>query len=99
MNFLAAERLGVYPGSYRLAFVDDTPIGIAAGLNAGTADRGRFADRQRRLGLSADGSQGLARGPNLNARLKADRRRLSPGRRLHFVIRYGGRVADAAGRP
>ncbi len=34
MNFAAAERLGVYPLSSTLV-VDDTPLGIAAGLNAG----------------------------------------------------------------
>jgi phosphonoacetaldehyde hydrolase len=34
MNFRAAEQLGVYPMS-RIVVVDDTPIGIAAGLNAG----------------------------------------------------------------
>ena len=34
MNFRAAERLGVYPLS-KVLVVDDTPIGIAAGLNAG----------------------------------------------------------------
>ena len=34
MNFRAAERLGVYPMS-RIVVVDDTPVGIEAGLNAG----------------------------------------------------------------
>lgn len=34
MNFHAAEQLGVYPLS-RVLVVDDTPVGIAAGLNAG----------------------------------------------------------------
>jgi phosphonoacetaldehyde hydrolase len=34
MNFRAAEQLGVYPMSDVL-IVDDTPVGIAAGLNAG----------------------------------------------------------------
>lgn len=34
MNFHAAERLGVYPLS-RVVVVDDTPLGIAAGLAAG----------------------------------------------------------------
>lgn len=34
MNFRAAELLGVYPMSSVLV-VDDTPVGIAAGLNAG----------------------------------------------------------------
>lgn len=34
MNFRAAEQLGVFPMSSVLV-VDDTPVGIAAGLNAG----------------------------------------------------------------
>lgn len=34
MNFRVAELLGVYPID-RIVVVDDTPIGIAAGLNAG----------------------------------------------------------------
>ncbi|MDX1966429.1 MAG: phosphonoacetaldehyde hydrolase [Planctomycetaceae bacterium] len=34
MNFLAAQQLGVYPMS-SIVVVDDTPIGIGAGLNAG----------------------------------------------------------------
>lgn len=34
MNFLAAQQLGVYPMS-SIVVVDDTPIGIEAGLNAG----------------------------------------------------------------
>ena len=34
MNYRAAEQLGVYPLSSVLV-VDDTPVGIAAGLNAG----------------------------------------------------------------
>jgi phosphonoacetaldehyde hydrolase len=34
MNFLAAQQLGVYPMAEVLV-VDDTPVGIAAGLNAG----------------------------------------------------------------
>lgn len=34
MNVLAAERLGVYPLS-RVMIVDDTPVGIEAGKNAG----------------------------------------------------------------
>ncbi len=34
MNFLAAQQLGVYPMS-SIVVVDDTPVGIEAGLNAG----------------------------------------------------------------
>jgi len=34
MNFRAAEQLGVYPMD-RVLVVDDTPVGISAGLNAG----------------------------------------------------------------
>ena len=34
MNFRAAEQLGVYPMD-RVLIVDDTPVGISAGLNAG----------------------------------------------------------------
>lgn len=34
LNFRAAEHLGVYPMN-RVLVVDDTPVGIAAGLNAG----------------------------------------------------------------
>ncbi|RPI81411.1 MAG: phosphonoacetaldehyde hydrolase [Planctomycetaceae bacterium] len=34
MNFLAAQRLNVYPMS-AIVVVDDTPVGIEAGLNAG----------------------------------------------------------------
>jgi phosphonoacetaldehyde hydrolase len=34
MNFLAAQQLGIYPMD-RILVVDDTPIGIEAGLNAG----------------------------------------------------------------
>lgn len=34
MNFRAAEKLNVYPLS-EVVIVDDTPVGIAAGLNAG----------------------------------------------------------------
>lgn len=34
MNFRAAEALGVYP-MHRILVVDDTPVGIAAGKNAG----------------------------------------------------------------
>ena len=51
MNFLAAERLGVYPMSAVMT-VDDTPIGIAAGLNAGTVTVA-VSQTGNSLGLSA----------------------------------------------
>jgi phosphonoacetaldehyde hydrolase len=51
MNFRAAESLGVYPMS-AVATVDDTPIGIAAGLNAGTVTVA-VSQTGNALGLSA----------------------------------------------
>ncbi len=51
MNFRAAEMLGVYPMSAVLV-VDDTPVGIAAGLNAG-ATTVAITQTGNALGLSA----------------------------------------------
>ena len=50
MNFLAAQQLGVYPMD-RILVVDDTPIGIEAGLNAGAITVG-VTKTGNSLGLS-----------------------------------------------
>ena len=50
MNFLAAQQLGVYPMD-RILIVDDTPIGIEAGLNAGAITVG-VTKTGNSLGLS-----------------------------------------------
>ncbi len=68
MNFLAAERLGVYPMS-AVATVDDTPIGIEAGLNAGTLTIA-VSQTGNALGLSAAEVAALSES-DLNSRLDA----------------------------
>ena len=50
MNFLAAQQLGIYPMD-RILVVDDTPIGIEAGLNAGAITIG-VTKTGNSLGLS-----------------------------------------------
>ena len=68
MNFKAAERLGVYPFS-RIAVVDDTPVGIVAGLNAGAVTVA-VTKTGNALGLSEAEIANLPAG-ELAARLKA----------------------------
>jgi phosphonoacetaldehyde hydrolase len=68
MNFRAAESLGVYPLS-AVAIVDDTPIGIAAGLNAGAVTIA-VSQTGNALGLSAAEVAALP-AAELNARLNA----------------------------
>ena len=51
MNFRAAEQLGVYPMS-SVVVVDDTPVGIEAGLNAGALTVG-VSQTGNALGLPA----------------------------------------------
>jgi phosphonoacetaldehyde hydrolase len=87
MNFRAAERLGVYPMS-TVAVVDDTPIGIEAGLNAGTVTIA-VSQTGNALGLSAPEVNELAKA-DLDARLQPieeEFRRIG----AHHVIRS---VAD-----
>ncbi|HBH51294.1 MAG TPA: phosphonoacetaldehyde hydrolase [Planctomycetaceae bacterium] len=57
LNFLAAQRLGVYPLSEVLV-VDDTPVGIAAGRNAG-AITVAIARTGNAMGLSVADLQAL----------------------------------------
>ncbi len=66
MNFRAAELLGVYPMSSVLV-VDDTPIGIAAGLNAG-ATTVAITQTGNALGLSLAEVTALSAG-ELDSRL------------------------------
>ncbi len=68
MNFRAAELLGVYPMSSVLV-VDDTPIGIAAGLNAG-ATTVAITQTGNALGLSLAEVTALSAG-ELDSRLAA----------------------------
>jgi phosphonoacetaldehyde hydrolase len=68
MNFRAAEQLGVYPMTAVLV-VDDTPIGIAAGLNAG-ATTVAVTQTGNALGLSLDEVASLPAG-ELESRLAA----------------------------
>jgi len=83
MNFLAAERLGVYPMS-AVVTVDDTPIGIEAGLNAGTVTVA-VSQTGNALGLSAAEVAALAEA-DLNARLEAIEEAFRRAG-AHFVIR------------
>lgn len=68
MNFRAAEQLGVYPMTSVLV-VDDTPIGIAAGLNAG-ATTVAITQTGNALGLSLAEVAALPAG-ELESRLAA----------------------------
>jgi phosphonoacetaldehyde hydrolase len=83
MNFLAAERLGVYPMSAVMT-VDDTPIGIDAGLNAGTVTVA-VSQTGNSLGLSAAEVAALAEA-DLNARLAVIEETFRQAG-AHFVIR------------
>jgi phosphonoacetaldehyde hydrolase len=67
LNFVAAQRLGVYPLSEVLV-VDDTPVGIAAGRNAG-AITVAIARTGNALGLSVAELGALSR-DDLNCRLQ-----------------------------
>ncbi len=87
MNYHAAERLGVYPMS-SIVVVDDTPVGIAAGRNAGCWTVA-VSQTGNALGLSLDEVAALP-ADELNSRLKAiELEFLRAG--AHFVIRS---VAD-----
>lgn len=66
LNFRAAEQLGVYPMS-QIVVVDDTPVGIAAGLNAGCCTVA-VSQTGNALGLSLEEVQALS-AEDLNARL------------------------------
>lgn len=66
MNFRAAEQLNVYPLSEVVA-VDDTPVGIAAGLNAGCLTVA-ISQTGNALGLSLAEVQALPP-PELESRL------------------------------
>ena len=68
MNFRAAEQLGVYPLS-RVLVVDDTPVGIAAGLNAG-ATTVAITQTGNALGLTLEQIADLPAG-ELDSRLAA----------------------------
>lgn len=57
MNFRAAERLGIFPMSSILV-VDDTPVGIEAGLNAGCPTLA-ISQTGNALGLSASAAAAL----------------------------------------
>jgi phosphonoacetaldehyde hydrolase len=67
LNFLAAQRLGVYPLS-EILVVDDTPVGIEAGRNAG-AITVAIARTGNALGLSV-AELGALPGDDLNRRLQ-----------------------------
>jgi phosphonoacetaldehyde hydrolase len=86
MNFRAAERLSVYPMS-SIIVVDDTPVGIEAGLNAGCLTVA-ISQTGNALGLSADEVASLP-AATLEARLAAiERAFLELG--AHHVIRGVG---------
>jgi phosphonoacetaldehyde hydrolase len=87
MNIRAAERLGVYPLSSILA-VDDTPLGIAAGLNAG-AWTVAISQTGNALGLSATEAARLS-ADELSSRLKLIEGEFRAAG-AHFVLRS---VAD-----
>ena len=82
MNFRAAERLGIYP-MRQVVVVDDTPIGIEAGLNAGALTIA-VSHTGNELGLSEAETAALPTAV-LEARVKEIKDRF---RRLgaHFVI-------------
>lgn len=83
MNFRAAEKLNVYPLSEVVA-VDDTPVGIAAGLNAGCLTVA-VSQTGNALGLSL-AEVGNLDPQELNSRLAAiERDFLAIG--AHHVIR------------
>jgi phosphonoacetaldehyde hydrolase len=102
MNFLAAERLGVYPMS-KVVVVDDTPVGIAAGRNAGAWTIG-VSQTGNALGLSKDEVQALPK-VELESRLAdIEQSYLTAG--AHLVIpsvadlpRQLDRLAELAQRP
>jgi phosphonoacetaldehyde hydrolase len=82
MNFLAAQQLGVSPMS-SVVVVDDTPVGIEAGLNAG-AITVAVTQTGNALGLSAEEVAELP-AAGLRARLAAIERDFrSAG--AHFVV-------------
>lgn len=78
MNFLAAQRLGVYPMS-AIAVVDDTPVGIEAGRNAGAVTIAVTLTGNA-LGLSEDEVARLAPA-DLEARLLAIEREFRADRK------------------
>jgi phosphonoacetaldehyde hydrolase len=82
LNFRAAEQLGVYP-MHTVVVVDDTPIGIEAGLNAGawTVAVSRTGNA---LGLSAEEVAALPT-EELHRRLTLIERDFL-ARGVHFVI-------------
>lgn len=67
LNFRAAEHLGVFPMN-RVLIVDDTPVGIAAGLNAGCVTVA-VSQTGNALGLSA-GDVAALPAEELTSRLK-----------------------------
>lgn len=94
MNFRAAERLGVYPMS-RVIVVDDTPVGIAAGRNAGAWTVG-ISQTGNGLGLSPEEVAAL---PNaeLERRLSdIEQAFLAAG--AHLVLRSAAELADSLER-
>ncbi len=83
MNFRAAEKLNVYPLS-EVVVVDDTPVGIAAGLNAGCITVA-VSQTGNALGLSI-AEVGHLDSQELKTRLAAiERDFLAHG--AHYVIR------------
>lgn len=90
MNFQAAQQLGVYPFS-SIFVVDDTKVGIEAGLNAG-ATTVAISQTGNSLGLSEEEVAHLAPG-DLNTRIDAIEKEFrSIG--AHHVIRS---LADLPG--
>lgn len=82
MNFLAAQQLGVYPMDSILV-VDDTPVGIAAGRNAGAITVG-VTQTGNALGLSAEEVAALS-ASELHSRLaEIERSLLAVG--AHYAI-------------
>jgi phosphonoacetaldehyde hydrolase len=82
MNFRAAERLGVYPPSAVVA-VDDTPVGIEAGRNAGMWTVG-VARTGNEFGLAKAEADALPADEHERRLLKARERLLAAG--AHYVI-------------
>jgi len=91
MNFRAAEQLGVYP-MHSVVVVDDTPVGIAAGRNAG-AFTVAVSETGNALGLSLSEVAALSSG-ELQIRLTEIERQFQAAR-AHFVTRS---VADLVER-
>jgi phosphonoacetaldehyde hydrolase len=82
MNFRAAEQLGVYPPSDVVA-VDDTPVGIEAGRNAGMWTVG-IARTGNEFGLSKADADALSPADHAHRLTRARDRLQAAG--AHYVI-------------